>query len=104
MAFLKNMDWFFTSFKLDFIWLTRIFTYNIISFNGDDEEKAMDEIVKYAITDEVNEEYLHSFIIQYETLIKQIRKINDNQIIPCLFVVLETLPCLSFFSSATKSS
>ena len=41
----------------------------------------MDEIVKYAITDEVNEEYLHSFIMQYETLIKQIRKINDNQII-----------------------
>lgn len=41
----------------------------------------MDEIVKYGITDEVNEEYLHSFIIQYEKLIKQIRKINDNQII-----------------------
>ncbi len=41
----------------------------------------MDEIVKYGITDEVNEEYLHTFIIQYEKLIKQIRKINDNQII-----------------------
>ena len=40
----------------------------------------MDEIVKYAFTDKITEEYLNSFFHNYEKLIKSLRELNDKKI------------------------
>lgn len=41
----------------------------------------MDEIVKYSITDKITEDYLHTYILSYEKLLKQIRHISESKII-----------------------